>query len=106
MNERNDQITATESSAPSEPINELTPADWARQDEVDNAIYLMVAELIPAKYSNAPNSTFDMRDWVQGLRDRIEDIIFEELHLPDSERDAFEMEFYPYVKLAEAANAA
>jgi hypothetical protein len=89
---------------------ELTNAQIERQDFVDNQIYNLVNELVPEEYrSKLPVEVTDTGfggkgvawdiEWITALRERIQSIIFDSLNVPESERDAFEMAFYPYLIL-------
>lgn len=86
---------------------ELTGEQIGRQDEVDNAIYNLVTELVPEEYrAKLPVEGIAWNiEWISALRERIEGVIFDALKLPPSERDAFELAYYPYIVLEETAEA-
>ncbi len=66
---------------------ELTDADVAQQDGVDNAIFELVQQLAP---DNADNIEWDIH-WIGELRDLIQHVIVDVYHCCD------EFEFYPYL---------
>lgn len=87
---------------------ELTNVQIERQDIVDNAIYSLVNELVPARYREMlPMEVTDSgfagkgvpwdQDWIAMMRDNIGEIIIAYLTC-DVDSDEFEMEFYPYLK--------
>jgi hypothetical protein len=80
---------------------ELTDEQLKRQDEVDNAIFALVTNLVPDDYEPKGNAIlihFD-HEWIGEIRDKISEIIAEHLNLiPGSETRTFEQAFYPFIE--------
>jgi len=72
---------------------ELTRAQLDRQDVVDSAIYRLVNELVPV---HGTPLTWGI-NWISELREAIADVIKEVTGVPDGERPAFDMAFYPSI---------
>jgi hypothetical protein len=76
--------------------NELSKAQIARQDYVDNTIQTLINDLLP-------QGTELELDWdierISVVRDAVQDVIVEALAIPIEEQDAFQMRFYPYLRM-------
>lgn len=78
-----------------EKESELTSEQISRQDFVDNEIFNLVVALIPTKHL----IVLDWNpEWIGEIRDKIQNVIFNELNLSEDKRGEFEMKFYPYIK--------
>ena len=107
--------TANLTTPPFEPTKHFTPEEElatehiGRQDEVDNEITDFVNRLIPPQYRTVQDGEQQFEydgEWAGELRDEVQSIIFRLLELPESAREQFEMNFYPFLKNEEEEESA
>lgn len=94
--------------------DELTQRQIDRQDFVDNAIYNLVRDLIPAEYENDEEAQLEWNiEWIAEIRENISQAIaewgvgltkgyslanFPDIDKATSALEDFEMAFYPYIE--------
>ncbi len=91
---------------------ELTGRQMETQDAVDNAIFNLLNELMPHDWRGptGDGATEAEREqhleWDGDAIGMVRDAVFEALvgyfKIPEAEKDAFEMAFYPYIELEDA----
>lgn len=84
-----------------ENTEELSKGQLARLDDVHNAVFALVNELVPVKYrrngDNDEDNQFDWQtEWIDELSDHVQEITAKLLEIPENDREAFDMEFAPF----------